>query len=380
MFILYFFAILPILAGLVYKHWYHEVCWREWLLGAGIALAMAFGFHAYSFYSQVGDTETWSGQIVNSYHIPEWVESYMEAIYRTETYRSGTDSKGNPTYSTRQVFSHWEPRTRVHEPEWWAESNINTQHAITAEKFKELQERFGKTSTKEGVRYTFENSSTMIAGDPNDYYLVNVNNWVEPINVSKSFENRLKAAKTVWTQYKIDKNVAERLYQYPYSFPEDPFMSNRLLGPLAYKYIKPLEWEQLNAVLGPLKKVNLICVGVESEDASFAENQIASWLGGKKNDLIIIFGKGWANVYGYSESEVCKQNIRTLFLTPDQPELLKKLKIEILANYQPVDFEEKFKYIQVQPTGTHVAIYLVLMCITQIGLYVVFHKENIFNY
>jgi len=376
MFILYFIALIPILFGAILSAFNDEICWSEWIIGAGLALIMAGGFHLYSYKSQVGDTETWSGQIVEAHHIPTWRERYSEAIYRTETYQSGTDSNGNPTYSTRQVFSHYETRHHQHPPKWTLTSNISTTYNVSESHYNDVVQKFGGEEKRKGVRRTGKTHSKMVGGDPYDYYGVNKNNWIEPVNKPVKFENRVKASKNVFNSYKVNEDAKGNLHPYPYSEPKIPWTSNRLLG-TAHKTVDPLKWEQLNAALGPIKKINLILVGFENQDERIADDQIAFWLGGKKNDLIIMYGEGWSRVFGWSESELCKQNAAQLFLNPNDPELLTKLKKEIVQNYEKVDWSEKYKYIQIQPQTIHVVIFMIVLFITQIGLYVFFHLNDL---
>jgi ABC-type lipoprotein release transport system permease subunit len=90
-----------------------------------------------------------------------------------------------------------------------------------------------------------------------------------------------------------------------------------------------------------------------------------------------MYGEGWSRAFGWSESELCKQNAAQLFLNPNDPELLAKLKNEIIQNYEKVDWSEKYKYIQIQPQTVHVVIFIIVLFMTQIGLYVFFHINNL---
>jgi hypothetical protein len=374
MFWFYFACIIPISIGLTLFLLHKRVNWVEWIIGSILALIIALSFHVWAYHSQIGDWEIHSGQIIEVKQFSAWREQYEEAIYRTETYQSGTDGNGNPTYSTRQVFSHYETRRRWHEEYWKAYSNINTEHSIDKKFYQELCLRFGGFVPVKGIRKTSETSSKMIDGDPNDYVATNKTGWIEPVNKSIYFENRVKATKNIFNRESISNKDANKLKLFEYPYYVGPWVSNRLMGN-AQKYITFQNWEKLNGKLGPIKRINLICVGFESHDSSIAEKQMAYWKTPKKNDLIIMFGKNWAQVYSFSDSELCKQNIQTLFLHPENPNLLNDLEKEIIKNYQLVKWD-KFKYLSISPQTHHIVWFLIVLFLTQTGLYIYFHNNE----
>lgn len=375
MFWLYFLSFIPILiGGSIYLFFNKNVNIIEWGIGSILALITAGIFHAWAYHSQIGDWEIHSGQIVEVKQFSAWREQYKEAIYKTERYRSGRDSNGNPTYSTRRVFSHYETRRRWHKEHWKAYSNINTEYSIDKKFYQELCLKFGGFVSVPGVRKTSETSSKMIDGDPNDYVATNKTGWIEPVNKSVYFKNRVKATKNIFNRESISNKEASKLKLFEYPYHVGPWVSNRLMGD-AQKYITFQNWEKLNGKLGPIKHINLICVGFEDQDSSIAEKQVAYWKTPKKNDLIIIFGNGWSQVFSFSDSELCKQNISNLFLNPSDPDLLSKLEKEIITNYKLVDWE-KFEYLSISPQVHHVIWYLVILIITQMGLYVFFHLND----
>lgn len=76
----------------------------------------------------------------------------------------------------------------------------------------------------------------------------------------------------------------------------------------------------LNGAFGAAKQVNIILVAVNIDDPFYAEALRESWLGGKKNDVVVIVGMphfpeiGWASVISWSKSEDMKINIRDKLL------------------------------------------------------------------
>lgn len=72
----------------------------------------------------------------------------------------------------------------------------------------------------------------------------------------------------------------------------------------------------INADIGKQKKVNIVCVVVSTADSSYYEALEQAWLGGKKNDVIIIFGVtqypniDWVRVLSWTRAEEMKIALR----------------------------------------------------------------------
>ena len=237
-----------------------------------------------------------------------------------------------------------------------------------------------------GRRTTGEHNSRMIAGDPNDYTAdPSKTHWIEPVTKKVSWENKVKAAPSVFSFIKVPTNVPV------FSWPEnpDPFHSQRVLG-TAGKYISTLEWDKLNAYLGGRKKINLIIVGFDSSDSMLGQYQQAKWIGGKKNDLVITVGgkdlkkPDWCFTFGWTDSELSKQDITSYVLVNGlTTNLYPFITKEVIMHYQIKEWK-KFDYIRVEPATKYYYWFLGFMVVTQVGLYIFFSmndfdKQKIFN-
>lgn len=367
--ILYFLALLPLAVGLILHHFTKEICWREWVIGGVLAFITAGIAQLAIHHALTGDRETWSGEVVSALLVPAWTEQYEEAVYKTVT-----ETKDGKTTS-RQEFSHYETRTDYHPETRTVTTNAPASRSISKDKWHDLVKKLGKVTPERGSRSSpFRQNSRMVAGDRNDYRLTNITGWVEPMNFQIPFENRIRNSASILKSYKVDPERAKELYPYPKA--TDGFTSSRMLGnPPAH--ITRQEWEQLNATLGPTKRINLIVAQFSEESPYVAEEQYALWQGGKKNDMMIFYGPGWSKVYSWSDSELAKQNVQSLFLNPESPTLLEDLRKEIIENYKLVDWKERYGYITIQPTFTQVMIYLAVLIITQTGIYILFHSIDI---
>jgi hypothetical protein len=355
--IFYLIAIFPILLAFLFWCLSKKVNIPILLGGSLISFIFAGILHWIVYTTETLDTETWSGKVISATYEPPWVSSHLEAVYKTETYR---DSKGNT--HTREVFSHYKTVYRNEGNECYVQSDYGSYIdtiSITKQKFDDLAQKFGETKKVPGSR------SSYYSGDKFDYHLVNKNKWHEPTTTTKSFTNKIKSSKTLFsfTTEEIPPNIPD--------YPEfnSTFESNRNLS----TKISTLALDQLNSNLGPTKKVNVIIVQGPSTDPLFANYLEAKWKGGKKNDLIIVHSEknNWVRVLGWTESELVKRNIETILLTtPISNNLLPTIQSEIQKNYQIKDWT-KFDYISIEPPTWAYITYIIGLFLIQLTYWLI---------
>ncbi len=364
------------------------VCWFitkrivvwEWLVTAVVAFAIAGICQLVCVHGMTDDLETVSGRIVTVQRTPAWVEYYEYAVYRTEM-RHGTrmvsDGKGHThsqsyTY-TEQVFDHWAPSRRQHAECWNKGDDLGRGWDIGAAEYAALINLFGKETSSPGSRSTWSHASRMLSGDPLDYHGQNVKGWVQPVTQWRAWENRVKAAPSVFSFPPVPPGI--KVFDYPAN--SDPFSSNRLLG-TAQHTITTLAWDQMNARLGGTKKINLIAVGFGPSDSSIAEQQRSKWIGGRKNDLVLCYGgpdqfhPSWAKVFGWSDSDACKYQLQTLVLEqPMNNQIIPLIEHLVQTGYTIKNWHD-FDYLSVEPPmGAYVWFFIVLAGL-QAGLWAFF--------
>jgi hypothetical protein len=353
MFLFYVLAALPVLVGIYL--WFNnaEVTWLEWLGSSALSFILAGCIHFYAIKSMTADTETWNGIVDTAVHIPQWVDYHAEI--RTRTVGSGK----NMRTETYVVWVH-----STHPEKWYVETNIGS-FSINSAKYNELVSKMGEQASKPGYRPDYD------SGDRNDYFTQNVNNWQEPVNKYVSFENRIKAAPTVFSYGKVPEGSP--VFDYPDD--NDLFVSNRLLGHA--NAINKLKFDQMNGRLGPKKFVNVIVCGFIDGSVSLGTLQESKFIGGKKNDLVICYGidsnkqkVSWAYVFGWTEKDLVKRNIESIMLNNVINDgILPLIEKEIEDNYILKDWS-KFDYISIPIPGKYYAYFLIFMVITQVGYYI----------
>ena len=123
------------------------------------------------------------------------------------------------------------------------------------------------------------------------------------------------------------------------------------------KDIDWLKFDQMNARLGPVKKVNVILVGTKADNFEYIKSK---WLNGKKNDIVILFSGGSKTsrpertlVFSWSESELCKKNLQSILLENNlNDDLLPLIENEIKINQDKINKKDitadEIKAVQTQ--------------------------------
>lgn len=378
MYFFYITALIPIGIGCFLWYKNKQVVLNEWLISGGAALFLAIVFNIVAvatIHNKTSDIETWSGRITSVEHWPEWVERWEQM--HTESYPCGTDSKGNTTYCTRIYFT---TEYDKHRETWRANLNfgaLNEQREISYNLYLQIKQELGGTIITDGTQ-PFRHGGTFYKGDNSRYVTMNTTGYLHPVNTQRSFVNKIKATPNLFQFVKVPTNIV--VYGYPQN--TDWNKSDRLLG-TASILIDSLAFDQMNSRLGPMKRVNVVMVGMGNKESTYGQYQQAKWIGGKKNDLIITFGGGsqtapakWAFVFGWTEKDIVKRNIETLLLTnPINNSLLSKVEQEIKNNYVIKDWK-KFDYIKIEPPTWIYLVYLLLMVGIQAGLYIWFFQND----
>ena len=365
MWLAYLIALVPMVLGGIAWMFSKKVVWWEWLIGCVAGLAISATFHGCVVSSMTGDVETWSGQVASVTHYPEWIEEYQEM--HTRTVSDGVDSDGNAQSHTETYYT---TEHRTHHECWEQAENygrISDTSGIEKGEFDEIAKLFGGQIDVEKPH-----KSGFDGGDPNIYVVQNRTRHVIPLTITRQWENRVKAAPSVFSFAQVPEGV--KVQEYPKN--DNRKVSDRVMGTARGRF-STAEWDKMCSRLGPAKKVNLIVVGFDSADSQLGQWQEAKWIGGKKNDLVLCYGATdhleqpqWAYVYGWTEKEGVKKSLQTILLEgPLGDELIPKIEREVAANYLIKDWS-KFDYITVEPPVWTLMVLVAAMLLVQVGYWV----------
>lgn len=352
MFVFIILSLFPIIIGCLLWYSTHRVNWQEWSIGTIFAFLTTVLFYITLISSLTKDYEIKSGQIYGTTFYPEWVEKY------TITHR---DSDGNLKTST-----HY----RTHDEYWVVHCSLEGERKVSKKTYNELTEKFGNK-----IKTVWESKSGFYSGDHNIYPCNNTTGYFQPSTSSESYKNKVKSSPSLFSFRKLTPEENKLVFDYPEC--NNFLSSNRLLG-LAAVDIDILEFDRMNTVLNRRHNVNIIMIGYENKDSSVAQLQEAKWIGGKRNDLVLCYGPGWSYVFGWTDRELVKKNIETILLNNQiGNEILSKITDEVWKNYKCKNFED-FDYLQPEIKFWHYLLFIIIMVLTQTGLWIYFH-QNEFN-
>ena len=348
MILLYLIALIPSLIGLFLYIFNKRVVWLEWVGSTAISLSFAAAIHVLIIFHMTSDVEIWSGRISKAVFYPEWVERYTD----THTYTTGSGKN-------QQTHTRTETHYRTHHEHWTAETTLDSEKDIEESFYKKVVANFGGKIKKE-----YASKSGFHSGDHNIYTTDDSNGYLYPVTEMRRWENRVKAAPSVFSFVKVPENVP--VYEYPET--ANWLVSGRVLGNVP---IDAVEWDKMNSRLNPHKKVNLIIINFGNKDKSVATYQQAKWVGGKKNDLVLCYGGGdqkhanWSFVFGWTETEVLKRNLETILLENSiDNSIIDKIEKEVRMYYQIKDWK-KMDYITVEPPNWSYMTLVLLLFFSQ---------------
>lgn len=272
--------ILPavIIAGIIY---FQKADWLALPIIVIPAFLILWGFYGLAAWSKTQDTEVWNGQVQSkSRNEVSCSHSYRCMCYYT------TDSKGNSEEHCSTCYEH------SYDVDWDVDTDLGRWHI----------QRLDSQGLDEPPRWT-----SVQVGDP--------------VSEARTFTNYIKGAD----------------FSLFYSDPESASAKWKALIPTypdeAYDYwhidrvlqvgFKSTDLDNWNAFvqntlkdIGPQKQVNAVVVMVNSSDTSFAEALNRAWLGGKKNDVIVILGTPhypaveWVRVLSWTPNSIFKVELR----------------------------------------------------------------------
>lgn len=135
---------------------------------------------------------------------------------------------------------------------------------------------------------------------------------------------------------------------------------------------------QANGNIGAVKQVNMLLVLVNTPDAMYVEALREHWLGGKKNDFIVVMGLttppkiSWVGTVSWSDSEELKIIVRDRLLELGTWE--PKKVIEIISREVNNRFQRKpmsdFQYLAetAEPSSTATTVLFIIGALLAIGL------------
>lgn len=310
-----------------------------------------------SRWTATSDTEIWSGRITGKEKNTVSCEHSYSCNCRETCSGSGSSRSCSQTCDTCYEHSH--------DYDWDLYTNINS--TITIDRVD-----------RQGVDM------------PSRWGTAFIN---EPVAIEHSFTNYIKAnPKTVLTR--IGNKPIEGL-PVPLNPVEtyDYYRVNRFLQ-VGYADPNARDWNwllnELNATYGPSKQVNVIVVAVKTANPDYSYLLEEKWLGGKKNDLIVLIGVpeypkiAWVKILSWSKAENLKVELRDSIMEIGSMErrndILKATENQIRTNWQRRHMKD-FEYLMagMQPSTGWTVFLFVFGTLVSLGLAIYFWNEDPFG-
>ncbi len=345
--------IIPMICKLIFPH---KVTVKEYFLVSSINIVVIVLFSLLMNVSSTYDTEVWSGQVTGK---------KSERVSCSHSYRcncvpvqNGTDSKGNPTYTEvcQTCYDH------SYDVDWLVFSNVGSEEIsrIDRQGLKEPP-RFSKVEIGEPFATTYSFKNYILASP--DTLFVNSKSYVE------KYKGHLPDYPEIYDYYRIQRVIGI-----------DVNVDNTLNIMLNEQMRK---W-------GPKKQANIIVVIVSDKySQEYYQALQAHWLGGKKNDVVIVLqidsekNIGWTRVFSRADQAVFDKSVEMDIDNMGKFEAKKFVDIvndNVQNRFKRMSFE-KFKYLldDYKPSFGVLAFGIIFAFIINLGLNFMVVKEDFFG-
>jgi len=284
---LLFLLVVPLaigIAGLVIGK--GRLTWKELLVMEGALIVLISGTYGIAYgvarWGAISDTEIWNGRITDKDH---GTEGCCHS-YPCNPYPCGCDTNGNCSTCWQTCYVH------NHDEYWNATA-----------------------STGDTV---YSNGCNAPGSDPPARWTkIRIG---EPASVEHSYDNYILAnPDTILRRAGAAERVKTPIPAYPETYDHyrvKPFLAQGVhLPPQLVRDLND-RLNEINAKLGARHQVNIVVVLAADPDPMYAEALSESWVGGKKNDVVVVIGApnypalSWVQVVSWTKAEEMKIAIR----------------------------------------------------------------------
>lgn len=212
----------------------------------------------------------------------------------------------------------------------------------------------------------------------------------DPVSTTHHYTNWVKAAPdSLFSHIKTtvhSPNLLAMIPSYPASVYDYHYVDRVISYGVPVVDIKQwnLDLAKVNAVLGASKQVNIIVLMVKTTDPTYEYALRDAWLGGKKNDVIVIFGVteyptiSWVRVMSWTDKQILKVELRDDLIEigtlQDRGVVLKSISDNVKKSFKRKEMRD-FEYLQdeIVPPDWLIAVLVLLIIGGNIG--VVFYRR-----
>lgn len=276
---------LPVLWPFVAKlKWGREFSWSEMVLNVIIAGALTAGVYELGRYTQTADVELLNGEVLSK--ASEKVSCSHSYSCNCREVCSGSGQNRSCSTKCDTCYEHF------YDVDWVLHSNVGN---ITID-------RVDRQGVQEPARF-----SRARAGDP--------------VARQHVFTNYIKGAPD--SLFNTRKGSAMDTYlsqvpAYPMSVYDYHYVNRVLTVGVAVPELNAWNRDVADLLkkVGPSKEANIVILFAGNGDPMFAESVKKAWLGGKKNDVVVVMGTpsypriDWVQVLSWTDVELFKVQLR----------------------------------------------------------------------
>lgn len=334
----------PLIAKALFKL---EITWAEMFLNIVIGVAIVLvGWYA-GKYGMMTDTEIINGQVLGKYSKEVPCEHSYRCNCHTTCTGSGANRSCSESCSTCYEHNHdvdWKLKTSVGEIEI---HRVNRKGDIEPPRFTRAAP--GDPVAKSQLYLNY------IKAAPDSLF-----NHLEMSDAMKDYAGKVPAyPSNVYDYHYVDRVIAQGLPQV------DLAQWN-------------LDLANMLRELGPAKQVNTVFVLTAEKSPRYADAIAGSWLGGKKNDVVVVIGSpqfpqiAWVRVLSWTPNELFKVQLRDALLdlkTIDRTQVLSVWSQMVAKSYQRRNMQD-FAYLEdaIEPPPWAIAVLAFLGLGVSVGL------------
>ncbi len=348
--------LIPLIIGIAGLFWSRgRITIKEFLALEAVSLAVVGLGFLVARWTSTADTELWSGRVTDKKQV--WVS--CSHSYPCHPHPCMCDGKGHCSTCWDTCYQH--------SNDWDWDLFTSNDETITID-------RIDRRGSNEPPRWTQAR-----VGDPTAVQH-RFTNYIKahPESVLR-LDGSMEAFKELVPEYPID------IRDYHYA---DRFLSPGLSIPNGNLWNDDLQ--QLNADLGKKKEVNIIVVVARTNDSAYQYALEEAWIGGKKNDLVVIMGIteypaiDWISVMSWSQAENLKvelrDEIKSLGAIDHRDEVINAIRMMVDKKFVRRNMDD-FKYLMAgaQPGSVGTIVLFILGVTCSSGLAYFFYYEDPFD-
>lgn len=317
----------PLLAPWIFKIcWPHEMTWLEMTIASVSGIVIAIIVYVCGMVGQTHDVEIWNGQVTGKSRVHDTYEESYSCNPHTVTSGFGKNQTTSTEYDTC-----WRTHYTV---TWTSKTDL------------------GNYTVK---KLDWESRSVYNSPDPANYLAISIG---DPVAKTSAFTNYVKAVPDSLFHANLTNNFDKLIPPYPNKV-YDMYRLNRALT-MGVNVPDLDKWNQDISLalrrLGPQKQANVIVVFVNTPDQNYIHALEGKWIGGKKNDIIVVLGVtnypkiDWVAISSWTDSQIFKVQLRddiTKIGQVDRSQIIKAIETNTYATFKRKNMKD-FEYLKEQ--------------------------------